>query len=76
MPTEVDPSVITTFLETYMKLLCDSKAVKCLQELIKKCVDKDSSSHGPHVVRKISKHKARTWHAMRLTTQIGDYEMG
>ena len=27
---EMDPSMLTTFLETCMKLLCDSKAVKGL----------------------------------------------
>ena len=40
MPTETDPSVLTTFLETCMKLLRDSKAVKGLQELINKCAGK------------------------------------
>lgn len=35
---EMDPSMITTFLETCMKLLHDSKAVKGLQELITRCV--------------------------------------
>jgi len=35
MPTEVDPSLITTFLETCMKLLRDSKAMNALKELIK-----------------------------------------
>lgn len=30
---------------------------------------------GHHVVRKIGKHKARTGHEMRLTTQIGEYEI-
>ena len=28
---EMDPSMLTTFLETCMKLLCDSKVVKGLQ---------------------------------------------
>lgn len=31
---EIDPSMLTTTLETYMKLICDNKAVKGLQELI------------------------------------------
>ena len=31
---EMDPSMLTTFLETCMKLLRDSKAVKGLQEFI------------------------------------------
>ena len=28
---EMDPSMLTTFLETYMKLLCNNRAVKGLQ---------------------------------------------
>ena len=31
------PSILTTFLETCMKLLCDNKVVKGLQELITRC---------------------------------------
>ena len=34
---EMDPSMLTTFLETCMKLLRDSNAVKGLQELINRC---------------------------------------
>lgn len=30
MSTEVDPFVLTMFLETYMKLLRDNKSVECL----------------------------------------------
>ena len=37
MDPEMDPSILTTFLETCMKLLCDSKAMKGLQELITRC---------------------------------------
>ena len=37
---EMDPSMVTTFLETCMKLLCDNKVVKGLQELINKCAEK------------------------------------
>lgn len=40
---QMDPSMLTTFLETCMKLLHDSKAMKGLQELINKCVDKEKS---------------------------------
>ena len=49
---EMDPSMLTTFLETCMKLLRDNKAVKGLQELITRCV-------GPGelcVVWKLGKH--------------------
>jgi len=32
------PSMLTTFLETCMKLLCNSKTVKGLQEVITRCI--------------------------------------
>ena len=35
---EMDPSMLTTFLETCMKLLRDRKDIKGLQELITRCV--------------------------------------
>lgn len=34
---ERDPSMLTTFLETLMKLLHDNRVVKSLQELIARC---------------------------------------
>jgi len=34
---EMDPSMLTMFLEMCMKLLRDSKVVKVLQELINRC---------------------------------------
>ena len=34
---EMDPSMLTTFLETCMKLLRDSKDVKGMQEIITRC---------------------------------------
>lgn len=34
----MDPSMLTTFLKAFMKLICDSKAIKGLQELITRCV--------------------------------------
>ena len=48
---EMDPSMLTTFLETCMKLLHDNKAMKGLQEIITRCV-------GPgelHIVWKLRK---------------------
>lgn len=74
-PIEVDPFVLTTFLETCMKLLRDSKVVKGLQELTNKCPGKENSPDGHCIVRKIGKHKARTGREMRITMQIGEYEM-
>jgi len=46
---DMDPSMITTFLQTCMKLLHDSKAMKGLQELITRC----TGSGEPRVVRKL-----------------------
>jgi len=63
---EMDPSMLTTFLETYMKLLHDSKAMKGLQELITRCV----GSGEPHVIWKLGKHSSQTVREMRLTAQI------
>ena len=72
---EMDPSMLTTFLETCMKLLHDRKVVKGLQELINKCTSKENSPVGPCVVKKIGKHKARMGREMRPIAQIGEYEM-
>jgi len=68
---DLDPSLLTTFLETCMKRLRDNKAVKGLQELIARCV----GSGEPCVVRKMGKHALRTGWEMRLTVQIGEYGM-
>lgn len=43
--------------------------------MINKCVGKENTPDGHHVVRKIGKHKARIGHKMRFTSQIGYYEM-
>lgn len=63
---EIDPYMIITFLETCMKLLCDSKAIKGLQELINRCTG--TMPREPRVFRKIGKHKTRMEREMRLTT--------
>jgi len=49
---EMDPSMLTTFLETCMKLLRDTKAAKGLQELITMC----AGSREPRMVHKLEKH--------------------
>jgi len=72
---EMDPSMITTFLETCVKLLHDRKAMKVLQELINKCVGNENAPEGPRIVKEIGNNKARIGHEMRLTVQIGKYEM-
>lgn len=68
---EMDLSMLTTFLDTCMKLLRDKKAAKGLQELITRC----AGSNEPHMVRKLGKHALHTGREMQLTAQIGDYEM-
>lgn len=55
MGSGVDASMITTFLETCMKLLRDSKVVQGLQALITRCVGSDE----PYVVQKIGRHALR-----------------
>ena len=62
---KMDPLMLATFLETCMKLLRDSKAIKGLQELINKCTE--TAPGEPHVVWKMEKHAKRTGREMRLT---------
>jgi len=71
--TEMDPSIVTTFLETCMKLLRDSKAMKGLQELINRCAQTVLGELC--IVQNIGKHKTRTRREVRLTTPIREYEM-
>jgi len=66
-----DPSMLTTFIETCMKLLCDNKVVKVLQELITRC----TGAGEPCVVHKMGKHALRTEREMRKMAQIIEYEM-
>jgi len=70
---EMDLAMITTFLETCMKLLHDNKVVKSLEELINTCAR--TALGELRVIRNIGKHKTRTGREMRLTTQMGKYEM-
>ena len=70
---EMDPSMLMTFLETCMKLLQTSKAIKSLQELISKCTR--TTSGESRLVWKIGKHATRMGREMWFTTQIGEYEM-
>lgn len=70
---DMDSSMLTTFLETCMKLLHYSKVVEGLQELINRCVG--TALGELCVVHKIIKNQARTGREMRLTEKIGEYEM-
>lgn len=67
----MEPSMLTTFLETCMKLLQDNRVVKGLQELIIQC----AGSREPRVVRNMGKHALCTGREIRLIVQIGEYEM-
>jgi len=51
---KMDPSMLITFMETCMKLLHDSKAIKGLQELITRCAG--TTLGEPRIVRKLEKH--------------------
>jgi len=57
--------MLTTFLETCMKLLHDSGAMQGLQEHVNRCIG--TTPGEPHVVQKIGKHKTRMGWEMRLT---------
>jgi len=63
---KMDQLMLTTFLETCMKLLHDIKAVRGLQELINRCVG--TASGEMCVVRKLRKHTTRMGMEIRLTT--------
>ena len=54
----MDPSMLTAFLETCMKLLHDVKAMKGLYEPINRCTR--NTLVEPCIVRKIGKHITRT----------------
>lgn len=64
-------SMLTTLLETCMKLLQDTKVVKGLKEMITRCTRPDE----PCMVRRLGKHVLCTGWEMWLTVQIGDFEM-
>jgi len=68
---EMDPSMLTTFLDTCMKLMHNSKVVKGLHELITRC----TKSGETRVIQKLRKHTSRTGREMRFTAQIREYEM-
>jgi len=72
---EIDLSMLTTLLETCIKLLHDSNDVKGLQELINLCASKDRATSELCMVRKLGKHKSRIVQDMRLTVQIREYEV-
>ena len=67
---EIDPCMFTTFLETFMKLLCNSKAMMGLQELMIRCVG--TAPGELCIVRKLGKHMKRIGREMRLMRKLGN----
>ena len=57
-----------------MKLLRDKKVVERLQELIDSCASKEESRSEMHTVNNVYRQK-RIGKEMRLSAQIGEYEM-
>jgi len=68
---EMDPSMLTTFLETCMKILHDNKAMRGLQELITRCARPKEL----RVVQKLGKQTMQMRREMKLTAEIREYEM-
>ena len=66
LESEMDPSILTMFLETCMKLLRNNKVVKGLQELIASCARLGE----PRVVWTLGRHALCTGREMRLTAQM------
>ena len=58
-----------------MKLLCNPKAVKNLQALIDSCAARPNLPPEVKDVHKLYRYKKHTRREMRLSAQIGDYEM-
>ena len=58
-----------------MKLLRNQKVVDNLQALIDSCTERTNPPLEVKDVHKLYKHKKHTGREMRLTENIGDYEM-
>lgn len=72
---DMDPLLLATFMKNCMKLLHDGKVVEGLQEIIENCMGKIKTPLEQRVVRKLCKHKKKIGCEMRLTMQIGEYEI-
>ena len=53
----MDPSMLTAFLETCMKLLRDSEAVKGLQEIITRCAGVRRTARGLEIGKAYIAHR-------------------
>lgn len=66
---------VKPFLQAYMKLLHNQRAIENLQALINSCTKITNPPLEVKDVHKLYKHKKHTDREMWLTAQIGDYEM-
>ena len=72
---ENEPTLgVRSFLQSCLKLLRDDRAVMDLQNLIDRCEQSPSMGAAHRAVHQIQSH-TRTGREMRLSAQIGDYEM-
>ena len=72
---ETDQAELKVLLQACIKLLRNKKVVENLETLIDNCIEKDQPHVEKKVVNKIHNNKRRTGQEMRLTAQIGDFEM-
>ena len=63
------------FLQACMKLLCHQKTKENLQVVIDSCVGQSHLSPEVQDVPKLGRYRKCTGREMRLTAQIGNYEM-
>lgn len=71
---EMDCSMLMTFVETCMNLLCDIQAMMRLQEHTNRCIRNPEGEF--LMVQKIRKHKARIGKEMRILTKQTVEQMG
>ena len=65
---------VYSFLQSCLKLVRNEQAITELQRIVNQCQPSSSVSSTQRVVHNISGH-TRTGREMRLTAQIGEFEM-
>ena len=66
---------VEPFLQACLKLLRNPKTIENLQALMNNCATQPDLTPGTKDVHKLYRYKKCTGREMRLTAQIGDYEM-
>ena len=82
MPSVLDPTkssieevnILKGILQSFMKLLCDQKALEELQYILNNCGCQTSGRMIERTINQVQQRQ-RTGQEMRLTTQIGKYDM-